>query len=245
MFKIEVLYKEVANLYGDNGNIRYLESAICDPRIIYTSFDDTPKFLSEKIDLVYLGPTTENGQEEILKKLLAYNKQIKEKIEGGCHFLVIGNSLEIFGKYIKKLDGTKLEALGIFDVYARRIERLRHNDLIMGETKEFIKIVGFKNQMSHLYGEDKNYFLNLSFGCGRNQEETNEGIRYKGFIGTYVIGPILPLNPKFAEYLIKLIGGKISSNSNIIQEEATKAYIKRVEEYEKLMLQRDAYAEKK
>jgi len=203
MFKVEVLYKEYANLYGDTGNIRYLEQIVKNIKIVYTNLNETPKFLTEKINLVYLGPMTEGQQEEVVKILLPKKKQIKKQIEDNTAILTTGNSIEIFGKYIEKLDKKKIKCLEIFDVFSKRVERLRHNDLVMGTTKDNIKIVGFKNQMSHLYGGDQNHFLNLSFGCGRNKEELKEGIRYKNFIGTYVIGPILPLNPEFAISLVE------------------------------------------
>jgi len=46
--KIEVLYPEVGNLFGDLANISYLEKCV-DAKVIYTSLKDKPKFLTEKI----------------------------------------------------------------------------------------------------------------------------------------------------------------------------------------------------
>lgn len=235
MFKIEVLYKEFANLYGDLGNIKFLENIVEDVSVIYTHLNDKPKFLEEDINLVYLGASTEKSQIYILNKLLDYKKQIKDKIENNLSFLIIGNSLEIFGKYIETIDKKRIEGLGIFDVYAKQIETYRHNSLILGETLNNIKIVGFKNQMSHLYGSDKNYFLNLNLGTGRNKEQKEEGVKYKNFVGTYVIGPILPLNPDFAEFIVKNANGKIKKEANEIIIQAKKAKELRIKEYENLI----------
>lgn len=235
MVNIEVLYGEYANLYGDRGNIKYIENVASNVNILHTSLKEKPKFLTENIYLVYLGPTTEKQQEKIIEILKQYKEEIKQKIEDGVNFLVTGNSIEIFGTHIENVDGSLIEGLGIFDVYAKRLDRFRHNDLVMGNLIENneIKIVGFKNQMSHLYGEDLNYFVKLEYGSGRDGKEKMEGIRYKGFVGTYILGPILPLNPEFASFLFnKLSIEEIKGN---IQETAKKAYELRVKEFTKFM----------
>ena len=235
MINIEVLYEEYANLYGDRGNIKYIEKVTKNVNIIHTSLKEKPKFLTEKIDLVYLGPTTEKQQETIIETLSKYKNEIKQKIEEGQNILVTGNSIEIFGTHIVNTDGSLIETLDIFDVYAKRISRLRHNDLVMGNLVENneIKIVGFKNQMSHLYGEDTNYFVKLEYGSGRDGKEKQEGIRYKGFIGTYILGPILALNPDFASYLFAKLN--IEEEQGNIQEDAKKAYEFRIEEFNKFL----------
>lgn len=234
MSRIEVLFEEFANLYGDRGNIHYIKEVGKDVEVIYTGLKDKPKFLTEHMDLVYLGPTTEEAQGKLADILAKYKEEIKEKIEEGTNFLVVGNSLELFGDYIEKIDGSKIKGLGIFDVYAKRITRLRHNDLVMGHTViGNMEIVGFKNQMSHLYGVDNNYFLNLEYGCGRNKETKKEGIKYKNFIGTYVIGPILALNPDFASNLMDICN--IKEDETILKEDAILAHDKRVREFTRFM----------
>lgn len=65
--KIEVLYSEAANLYGDLFNIKYLEQTIPDLTVYYTGLNDRPKFADEKIDLIYMGPMMERFQEVIIK----------------------------------------------------------------------------------------------------------------------------------------------------------------------------------
>ena len=53
MIKIEVLYPEYANLYGDTGNIRYLANILEEVEIVYTNINEEPKFMSQKIDMIY------------------------------------------------------------------------------------------------------------------------------------------------------------------------------------------------
>lgn len=233
MIKIEVLYPEYMNLYGDNGNIRYLEQSINSLKVLYTGLNDQPKFLKMKIDMLYLGPCTENNQEEIASLLMQYKQPIKDLIESGVTVLATGNALELFGKYIEKVDGSKIKGLGIFNIYAKRVANYRHNELCLGKTKDNHEVVGFKNQMSHLYGKDKKYFLKMMLGSGRNIDSDIEGISYKNFIGTYMLGPVLPLNPYFTKNLIKKFNDKDIKLS--FEEDAIKAYEIRLEEFKKLI----------
>ncbi len=68
-------------------------------------------------------------------------------IDGGTAFLITGNALEIFGNFIEKEDGTRIEGLGIFDLYAKRQMMKRYNALYLGRFGE-MEIVGFKSQFS-------------------------------------------------------------------------------------------------
>ena len=78
--KIEILYPDMAYLFGDNANVLYLEKSVPDAEFIRTSKDEKPKFLSEKINLVYLGALTERNQEKAVSLLLPYKDAIKKAI---------------------------------------------------------------------------------------------------------------------------------------------------------------------
>ena len=176
--KIEILFPEFCNLYGDISNIKYLKKCLSNQKVKYieTSFDMEPSFVTQDINFIYLGPMTENRQEKVIKKLMPYKKRIEELIEKNIVFLFTGNALEILGKYIENEDGIKIKALGIFDVYAKRNMMHRHNSLFIGEYNN-IKIVGFKSQFTMMYGNNTdNYFLKVEKGIGINKESKLEGI---------------------------------------------------------------------
>ena len=125
---IEILFPEICNLFGDNSNMDYLKK--CLPKAT---------FLSKPVDLIYLGPMTERTQEKVIKKLKPYKEKIQELIEKDVIFLFTGNSLEVLGNYIENEDGSKIEGLGIFDIYSKRDMMNRHNSLFKG-TFEDIEI---------------------------------------------------------------------------------------------------------
>lgn len=50
------------------------------------------------------------------------------------------------------------------------------------------------------------YLFSVERGSGINEEEKVEGFRVKNFFATYFLGPILPINPYFMEYILRLAG---------------------------------------
>lgn len=226
--KIEVLYPEICNLYGDSFNYRYLEKTLQDTKFIKTSLTDKPKFIDKrnKIKFVYIGSMTEEAQKIVIEKLKPYKDKIEEYIENDNVFLATGNSFEIFGNYIEEAK-TKTEALQIFDFYSKLDYNHRHNSLFIGEFNNS-KIVGFKSQFSFSYKKDeKNNFIKVDRGVGLNKEDSYEGIKYRNFYGTYLLGPILPMNPYFTKFLLKQINKDVEP---AFMDAATDAYNFRVKE---------------
>lgn len=232
MLKIEVLFPEICNLFGNTYNIKYLEKSIKDIEVLYTSLTETPKFVEEKIDLIYMAPMTESSQELVIEKLKPYVSKIKELIDDGQLFLLIGNALEVFGKYIENEDESKIEGLGITELYAKRDMMHRYNSLFLGKIDN-IEIVGFKSQFAMSYGDNSNnYVFDVIKGSGINEQSMYEGIRINNFIGTYVLGPILVLNPYFTKYLLQILG--INDVKLEFEEEAIDCYKKRLQEFKNL-----------
>ncbi len=224
---IEVLYPEIGNLYGELANIDYLKRSAKDVKIINTSLNDKPSFLSHRVDLVYMGTMTESAQALAIEKLKTYVKDIKQAIEAGQRFLITGNALEIFGQKIID-EQTVTEGLGIFAFHTIRAMMKRYNSLYLGDYQD-IKIVGFKSQFTtSYYGEEIEPLFITQRGAGFNKGETKEGIHYRNFMATYVIGPLLILNPLFLSSLLNEM--KIEYDL-AFREEALAAYQDRLKEY--------------
>lgn len=230
--KIEILFPEFCNLYGDISNMKYLKKCLPNANFIETAFDEEPTFIKEKVNFIYLGPMTESMQEKVITKLRPYKERIKELIEENIIFLVTGNAIEIFGEYIENEDGSRIEALGIFNIYAKRDMLHRHNSTFIGKWED-IEIVGFKSQFTFGYGDNKeNYFAEVEKGIGLNKESNLEGIQKNNFVATYLIGPILILNPYFTKKLIQKIG--IEEPKIAFEEDTINAYKQRLEEFKRL-----------
>ena len=117
--KIEILYPEMSNIYGDYGNIMFLKKCLPDAEFVETELHSEPAFVKQDINLVYLGSMTEKAQEIIIRSLKPYKDKLNEYIQTGKAILFTGNSLEILGKYIENDDETKIEGLGILDIYSK------------------------------------------------------------------------------------------------------------------------------
>lgn len=227
--KIEVLFPEFGNLFGDNSNISYLKKCLPEVDVVETSTNSEPAFVNEDVNLIYLGPSSEKAQEIIIQKLKPYKEKIEELIEKGTVFLWTGNAIEILGKYIENEDGSRVEGLDVFDVYAKRDMMHRKNSNIIGKYED-IEIVGFKSQFTMLYGDNSNnYFLELEAGMGINENTKLEGIKKNNFIGTYVIGPILILNPLFTKKLLKMMG--VEEPKLALEKETMAAYEEKLKQF--------------
>ena len=173
--KIEILYPEVCYLFGDLMNVEYLRRCIPEAEVIRTSLKTPPAFLYGDVDMVYLCSMTERAQELVINALRPYKAQIEALIEGGTVFLATGNALEIFIKDIENEDGSKIKALGLFDMTAKRRMTDRYNSLWLGKFGG-LDMVGLKSQFAHAYGGDgvAGLFETVR-GAGRNPGVKPEG----------------------------------------------------------------------
>ncbi len=247
MIKVEVLFPEIANLYGDLQNIEYLKrSSGGEIEVIEDNLIDEPYFVHEKPDLIYMGTLTEKSQILALGKLRGYTERLIELIEEGVPFLLTGNAMEIFGKEISDKEGSSVRCLEIFPIETKRDMMNRFNSLYLGKfttedaqgnTEGEVTIVGYKSQFTHSYWVDEDavfpkecgYLFNTEKGIGLNPEIGQEGIRYKNFMATYLIGPLLILNPPFTKWLLGFLG--IENPTTEFEAEAMEAYDARVKEY--------------
>ena len=246
--KIEVLYPEIANLYGDLENISYLKRSCPEIEVVETHLSEEPLFVSEKPALVYMGTMTESAQLLAIEELNKYKEALKACIEDGTFFLITGNALEVFGERIEDKNGTQSECLGLFPTTAKRDMMHRFNSLYLGSfrdgssegsaSEDAVKtqemtIVGYKSQFTHSYINGENQTFTSVFeskrGPGLNPDITGEGIRKNNFIATYIIGPILVLNPPFAKWVLSQMG--VKQPELAFEEAAMKAYDVRVAEY--------------
>lgn len=207
---IEMLFPEIANLHGDNANIDYLALCRPDARVVRTALTDVPAFVGGAVDLVYLGPLTEQGQLKAIERLQPYRERIEALIEEGTTFLVTHNALEVFGTRIRNDEmGYDVPGLGIFELEATLRMFARYNGKVLGVLPEVgpeHPVVGYKSQFSTVTAaESLPGFLVAERGAGRNPSTAVEGVRRGNFLGTSLLGPLLVTNPHLARWLLTTI----------------------------------------
>lgn len=225
MKKLELLFPEFCNIYGESYSAEYLSRCSSEIELIETNHRDVPAFVTEDVDMIYLGCSPERKQEQIIEILMPYKERISQLIESSTIFLITGNAIEIFGNEI--CDGERtIPCLGLFDFYAERhMNAERHNSQYVGTftlpNGEEMTMLGHRSQFSFSYGTFDEPFVNINIGIGMNPDTKAEGIHRNNFFATYSLGPYLIMNPLFAKHLLSLMG---ISDSLCFEAEAIEAY---------------------
>ncbi len=226
---IEILFGEICNLYGDAQNAVYLKQTLPGETFIETPLDGKPYFLNNTPNLILLGGMSEHTQRKVIEKLKPFKDRIKELIDAGTVFLCTGNAGEIFTKHISYVtEKIETDALGLFNLTVKTDWFKRYNGKVLG-TADGVTVTAFRSSFSFIYGDNSDcYFLKAERGCGINPDTKLEGMRRNNLICTSLLGPLLPVNPLFTEYLLKLAGYDAKA---AFRSEAMDAYEQRLKEF--------------
>ena len=194
------LYYDLLNLYGECGNVRILKKILeeqnVDVVVKFLTVDDKLNF--EDYDFVYMGMGIEDNLKIANKHLKKYKKDIQKYIEDGKYFICTGNSYELFGKEIA-FESETIKTLGIFDYKSKILEERKIMEISAKTDMIDKELIGFMNTGSTNDNKKENFLKNI------NNIDENEGIIYKHFIGTYLIGPLLVRNPELLKLIVKKI----------------------------------------
>lgn len=200
------LYPRHLNLYGDMGNIVTLQKR-CQWRGIDFEYEGIG--ISENIkehDLYFIGGGQDAQQKEVAPELYKHKNFLTDERDRGAVFLGICGGYQLFGHYYQPFDGDRLEGISLMDAYTvAGKKRFIGNVTVETDFLNPSTLVGFENHSGNtfLLGETKPLGKNI-VGNGNNGKDKFEGGRYKSVFGTYLHGSLLPKNPHFADYLIKL-----------------------------------------
>ncbi len=225
---IEILYPEFCNLFGDSGNVRFLKQCLPDATFVETPITKEPAFATEDVDLIYMGPMSERAQIKVIQALTPYKERLQALMEQDLPMLFIGNACEVLCETIET-PADPVHGLGILPYTAKQEMIKRYNGLTMG-TFEDMTVLGFRSQFTFGYGNNENCaFLKVIRGAGLNPESQYEGFRLHNCIATYLLGPILVVNPQFTHWLFGVMG---CDRPLPFEDELVKAYDIRLKEFE-------------
>lgn len=199
------LYAEDMNVYGDHGNVLVLKKRLerygYTPKVI--EYNPGMK-LPADIDILVGGGGQDSGQIAIQDDLLKIAPELKQLADNGVPMLLVCGLYQLFGNSFHTHDGTIIKGAGILNIETKASrERLIGNIATVSE--EFGIIIGYENHSGKTtLGKRITALGRVRLGAGNNNVDVTEGARFNNVIGTYLHGPILPKNPKIADFLIKI-----------------------------------------
>lgn len=203
------LYPTLLNLYGDRGNIITLDRRLAwrdmDLHVHETGLGEP--FPDVPVDLLFMGGDQDREQVAVVDDLRERHAgRLRELVDSGVPFLAVCGSYQLLQHYYHPAEGPDLIGLGIFDAYTVHPgpDTPRCVGNIVAEWHGGT-IVGFENHggRTHLQG-DTLPLARVTAGFGNNGEDGTEGARVNNLFGTYIHGSLLPKNPAFADYLLRL-----------------------------------------
>ena len=208
--KILYLFHDLMNLYGDNGNVRYLSYALekitGEPvQVVTQSIGDPLSF--EGVDFIYCGAGEESKRDLALTYLKPYTQQLKKAIlEEKIPTLFTGCSWTMLGKSITDAKGSR-EGLGLFSYETKESHEKRTvQDAIYVDLLDGVKTAGFVNRFGEVTGVDSPLFR-VEMGPSNVKGSDKEGYTTENFFATFLTGPILVKNPPFLHLILSRIKG--------------------------------------
>lgn len=202
--RIAHLYPDLLNLYADKGNILTLTRR-CEWRGISVDVTPVPSGTEPRLQdfhLVLLGGGSDREQTLVSQTLRTRRSEWRAAIDGGLPLLAVCGGYQLLGQSYQLPDGTKVGGLELLDLETiAGAPRLIGNIAI--DTPECGTVVGFENHG----GRTTHRHAPLGFvqtGHGNNGTDKQEGVRYQNIVGTYIHGPLLPKNPRLADFVLGL-----------------------------------------
>lgn len=218
--RLNHLYSKSLNIYGDLGNIITLKYRSqlhwIDLEVINTELGEE----IQEADIYFIGGGQDEDQMRVFRDLLEKKDFISSEVEKGKIFLLICGGYQLFGKFFVDGNGRLIDGLGILDVETKApdyaVASRCIGNLVVSLSVDFIKawdvdtsfsqyIVGFENHggQTRLLSDTVKPVGKTIKGYGNNSFDKLEGCFYKGIIGSYCHGSLLPKNPHLADALLK------------------------------------------
>lgn len=222
--KILHLFPKLLSLYGEYGNVAILTKTLKDNGYsVDVREHENGSDIDFDVDFVYVGSGTEENISEACSRLKKFGESIKASVENNTVWLSTGNSMSLFGRSIKTADADAKDAVSLFD-YITEIdsENRFHGDVLTSEDNVFgNKLIGYVNTSS-VYFNIKKPLLKFVLGekLGNDKKNLSDGIIYRNFYGTQLIGPFLVKNPAVLSRIYRDITGEtliLNEDLNIVK----------------------------
>lgn len=207
MNKITVgwMYPNLLNLHGERGSIQMLERVgrnmgldIEIRRI--ENLQDTIPF--SELDLLIFLPGEIEMFQHLIPALTSQKNGLDGYLNNGGYLLALGTTGLLFGKTVTRETGNILTCLGYIDMVAKERKYVWGDDLHFRINSTKQELVGSQIQMADVAVKEP--LGTVLYGMGNNNDG-QEGARWKNLIYTNCLGPLFVKNPWFCQSLLQEI----------------------------------------
>ena len=200
-------YPDYLNIYADRGNLAVLTGRArrrgidLDVREISLG-DPTPA----DANLFYIGGGQDREQALIAPDLAARGGALADAAAGGAVMLAVCGGYQLLGRFYRDRSGTEQPGAGVLPIHTIAGDRRLIGDVLLEcelEAGERQTVVGFENHAGRTMLDEGALPLGrVVAGFGNDGESGFEGCRLGNVLGTYLHGPLLPRNPRLADWLL-------------------------------------------
>jgi CobQ-like glutamine amidotransferase family enzyme len=215
------LYPDLLRTYGDRGNVMALQH-----RAEWRGFDVRVEEVSRgdrfppNADIAVIGGGTDRVQSLVGRDIRDRATELMDAAAAGCVILGVCGGYQLLGRSYTAADGTSIEGLGLLDVTTTAPATGR----IVGHVNEraelwnrAFELFGFENHSGRTHvGPAASRLATTEKGQGNNGTDRSEGAVQGNVIGTYLHGPVLPVNPSFADALLERALGPLTGGRPLL-----------------------------
>ena len=202
------LYPDYLNIYADRGNIAVLERRASwrGIELLVEEIGPGDGVKAGRHDLYYIGGGQDREQALIAPDLAGKGEALRQAVAGGAAVLAVCGGYQLLGAFYRDVSGTEQPGAGVLPLYTVAGEtRMIGDCLIECELEPGVRqtLAGFENHAGRTYLEEGAEPLGrVISGFGNDGESGFEGCLVGRAVGTYLHGPLLPRNPRLADWLL-------------------------------------------
>lgn len=163
--------------------------------------------LPKAADIVVIGSGPASAQLAVHPDALRFAPTLREWAKDGTAFLGISAGWQLLGRSLTTVDGTVLDGIGILPSSARLVTG-RANGEFTGVRPDGSLLAGYENHSAVTELHEGEPLCTVGHGHGNTglqsmAGERHEGVSFGPHLGVAVHGPFLPMNPSFADDLLR------------------------------------------
>jgi CobQ-like glutamine amidotransferase family enzyme len=205
VIRVGHLYPDYLNIYADRGNIAVFarRAAWRGHSLEVDAIGMSDAIVPGAHDLYYVGGGQDREQLLVAENLAAKAEPLLSAVvEGGAALLAVCGGYQLLGRGYKGFHGEDMPGVGLLPLDTVAGETRMIGDVLL-ESDVVGPIAGFENHAGRTKLDPGAEPLGrVVSGFGNDGESGYEGCRLGRAIGTYLHGPLLPRNPRLADWLL-------------------------------------------